>query len=101
MAKLLIYLPQIPEVNFVTSIPPRQFKLRPCEQSSRIKLFLLACMVASANPTLAQAPAALVTTRQDQLFKEAYRLPIPQDVLTYPWMSAIVDYDSDGSLDVI
>jgi hypothetical protein len=81
---------------------PMEFKIRSCNtRIRRTKLLLLVGMVGSAIAVSAQTPAPLLTTKQDQLFKEAYRLPIPQDVLTYPWMSAIIDYDNDGSLDVI
>src|SRR5687768_12966264 len=78
---------------------PKQFKLPSCKQTLSIKLFLAGCMLASALPALSQPP--LFTTKQNQLFKEAYRLAVPQNVLTYPWMSPMVDYDNDGSLDVI
>jgi hypothetical protein len=64
-----------------------------------INLLLLGCV--SANAAFAQTSPSLVATKQDQLFKEAYRLAIPDKALDYPWMSAIVDYDNDGAFDVI
>ena len=85
----------------MTSILPKQFKLQSGKQIPWTNLLLIGCMVTSASSAVAQTAAPLVTTSQDQLFKEAYRLAVPQETLTYPWMSAIVDYDNNGSLDVI
>jgi hypothetical protein len=79
----------------VTTILPKRFISR----SDKIKFLLMSCMAACVTPASAQSP--VFTTSQEELFKEAYRLAIPQDLLQYPWMSAIVDYDNDGSLDVI
>ncbi|MES2626560.1 MAG: VCBS repeat-containing protein [Pseudomonadota bacterium] len=72
------------------------FKSKPCKQAFWINFLLVSFVVSHAGFALAQT-----ATRQDQLLKEAYRLTIPSDILTYPWMSSIVDYDNDGSLDVI
>ena len=79
----------------------KQFKLCFCNRMSCINFFLISCMLASATVTLAQTSTPLVPTKQDQLLKEAYRLVIPQNILAYPWMSSLVDYDDNGSLDVI
>ena len=78
-----------------TLLQTQSRKRKPC-----LNILLLGWIVSSAVPVFAQAPA-LFTTRQDQLFKESYRLPVPQGVLDYAWMSSIVDYDNDGALDII
>ncbi len=80
---------------------PISFKPHSCKLKSWTNFFLLGCMVTSTSSAVAQALGALFTTRQDELFKESYRLPVLEGVLDYPWMSAIVDYDNDGSLDII
>ncbi len=82
-------------------ILPTPFKFQISKQTSWINSLLMSCTVVSGTAALAQTSTVVFTTRQDELFKEAYRLAIPQDVLDYPWMSSIVDYDNDGSLDVI
>jgi hypothetical protein len=87
----------------VTLIPPKQFKSsRRCStRTSWRKFLLMSCVAAIGFPASAQTSTPVFTTSQDELFKEAYRLAIPENVLDYPWMSSIVDYDNDGSLDVI
>src|SRR5688572_3140528 len=80
---------------------PILLKLPTLKRLFLVNLCLLGSIITSTSSAIAQAPAALFTTKQDQLFKESYRLQVPQGALKYPWMSSIVDYDNDGSLDVI
>ena len=83
----------------MTSILTKQFKPHACNRTCWIIAFLISYVATSAISAVAQTP--LLITTQDHLFTEAYRLAIPPDVLTYPWMSSLVDYDNNGSLDVI
>src|SRR5688572_2431230 len=85
----------------VTLILAKHFRSLIGIQTAWRNFLLMSCVAASSIPALAQTSTAVFPTSQEELFKEAYRLAIPQDVLDYPWMSSIVDYDNDGSLDVI
>ena len=84
----------------MTLILTKRVQLHHRKQTSWTNVLLISCILTSANFALAQT-APLVPTRQDQLFREVHRLAIPPNVLAYPWMSSLVDYDNDGSLDVI
>ncbi|MES2625380.1 MAG: VCBS repeat-containing protein [Pseudomonadota bacterium] len=86
----------------MTLILTNQFKLSALRPKLSLNFVLMSCMAICTIPAFSQGQAqAPLVTNQDELFKELYRLPIPQDVLKYPWMSSVVDYDNDGSLDVI
>lgn len=78
--------------------------LFPDSEGVLIKFLLAGAALAYSCSTLAQAGAPLFTTKQDVLFKVKARLPIPdhpESVITYPWMSSLVDYDNNGSIDTI